>query len=569
MSGERELIVDLIIIIAAATAGGVLASLLRLPVILGYLVAGLAVGHYIPGWEIDVTRVQGIAELGVALLLFTLGIQFSFAKLADVRRVAIMGGLVQIVFTIGLGLAIAGPLGLGVQAGVLLGAAMALSSTMVALKLLDARGELDALHGRVALGFLLVQDLAVVPLVILIPATAGGVGASLAGELALAAGKALLLLGAAYLLATYIVPRLLFRIAGTGSRELFLLAVLSLALGLAAGSFLLGLSLAFGAFLAGLVVSESEFSYQTLAEVLPLREVFATIFFVAMGMLIEPAVLVDDPARVAAIVAALVVGKLLLTALPVAFLGYPARTAVLVGLALAQAGEFSFVLARVGVDEGIISDDLNSAILMAALVSIVLSPLLLQAGPRFLSWAAARPILRRLLAEPMLVELGDDPALLHQHVVVCGYGRVGRELVREVRRRTIRCVVIEENPYRVDQLRRLGIPRVYGDAANPAVLNACALEQARVLAVTVPDPAAAQLILSYAKRRNPRLDVVVRGRAQEDHEALLESGAAEVVHPEFEAGLEFVRHTLHRYGIDRTQIQALLARRRRDFYQRE
>jgi CPA2 family monovalent cation:H+ antiporter-2 len=446
---------------------------------------------------------------------------------------------------------------------------MALSSTMVALKLLDARGELDALHGRVALGFLLVQDLAVVPLVILIPATAGGVGASLAGELALAAGKALLLLGAAYLLATYIVPRLLFRIAGTGSRELFLLAVLSLALGLAAGSFLLGLSLAFGAFLAGLVVSESEFSYQTLAEVLPLREVFATIFFVAMGMLIEPAVLVDDPARVAAIVAALVVGKLLLTALPVAFLGYPARTAVLVGLALAQAGEFSFVLARVGVDEGIISDDLNSAILMAALVSIVLSPLLLQAGPRLLSWAAARSMLRRLLAEPMLVELGDDPAVLHQHVVVCGYGRVGRELVREVRRRTIRCVVIEENPYRVDQLRRLGIPRVYGDAANPAVLNACALEQARVLAVTVPDPAAAQLILSYAKRRNPRLDVVVRGRAQEDHEALLGSGAAEVVHPEFEAGLEFVRHTLHRYGIDRTQIQALLARRRRDFYQRQ
>lgn len=569
MPDERELIVDLIIIIAAATAGGVLASLLRLPVILGYLVAGLVVGHYTPGWEIDVTGVQGIAELGVALLLFTLGIQFSFGKLADVRRVAIVGGLVQILLTIGLGLAIAGPLGLDVQAGVLLGAAMALSSTMVALKLLDARGELDALHSRVALGFLLVQDLAVVPLVILLPAAAGEAGTSLAAELALAVGKAILLLGAAYLLATRVVPQLLHHVAATGSRELFLLAVLSLALGLAAGSFLLGLSLAFGAFLAGLVVSESEFGYQTLGEVLPLREVFATIFFVAMGMLIEPTVLVDNPERVAVIAATLVVGKLVLTAVPVALLGYPARTAILAGLALAQAGEFSFVLARVGVDEGIISDDLNSAILMGALVSIVISPLLLQAGPRLLSWAAARPTLGRLLAEPALAELGDAPAVLHQHVVVCGYGRVGRELVHEVRRRDFRCVVVEQNPYLVDQLRRLGIPRVYGDAANPAVLNACALEQARVLAVTVPDPAAAQLILSHAKRRNPQLDVIVRGRAQEDHEAMMEAGAAEVVQPEFEAGLEFVRHTLHRYGVDRTQIQALLGRRRLDFYRRE
>ena len=566
MSGERELIFDLIIIIAAATGGGMLASLLRLPLILGYLMAGLVVGHYIPGWDIDVARVQDIAGLGVALLLFTLGIQFSFAKLADVRRVAVLGGMAQILLTIALGLAIGQALGLDAQASILLGSAMALSSTMVALKLLDARGDLDRLYGRVALGFLLVQDLAVVPLVILIPATAGEVGASLAGELALAGGKALLLLGAAYILGTRVVPWLLFRVAATGSRELFLLSVLSLALGLAAGSFALGLSLAFGAFLAGFVVSESEFSYQTLAEVLPLREVFATIFFVAMGMLIEPAVLVDDPELVAAIAAALVVGKLVLTALPVRLLGYPAQTAVLVGLALSQAGEFSFVLAQVGVDEGIISDDLNSAILMAALLSIVLSPLLLQAGPPVLSWAAARPVLRRLLAQPAQAELGDDPELLRQHVVVCGYGRVGRELVHELGLRNFRCIVVEENPYLIEQLRRQNVPHVYGDAANPAVLGACGLERARVLAVTVPDPAAARLILAHAKNKNPNLDTIVRGRAREDHEGLLEAGAAEVVQPEFEAGLEFVRHTLHRYGVDRTQIQAALARRRRDFH---
>jgi CPA2 family monovalent cation:H+ antiporter-2 len=562
----REFIFDLIIIIAAAASGGVLASFLRLPVILGYLVAGVVVANYVPGAEIDVARVQDIAELGVALLLFTLGIQFSFAKLADVRRVAIVGGLIQILLTMGLGLAVAGVLQLDVQSGMLLGAAMALSSTMVALKLLDARGELDTLHSRVAVGVLLVQDLAVVPMVILIPAAAEGAGSALAGEMALAAGKALLLLGAAYLLGTRILPWLLFRVAATGSRELFLLTVLSLALGLSAGSFALGLSLAFGAFLAGLAVSESEFSYQTLADMLPLREVFATIFFVAMGMLIEPAVLIDNPERVAAIAVAIVVGRLILTALPVVLLGYPVRTAVLVGLALAQAGEFSFMLARVGVDEGVISDDLNSAILMAVLVSIVLSPLLVQAGPRLLSWAEARPRLGQLLSEPAVAELGSDPVMLRHHVVVCGYGSIGRVLVRAITQRDIRCVVIEHNPYLIDQLRQEGIPRVYGDAANPAVLNACALENARVLAVTVPDPAAVESIVAHAKHLNADLDITVRGRAQEDHDALLKAGAAEVVSPEFEAGLEFVRHTLHRYGVDRTQIQVMLTHRRREFY---
>ena len=562
---ERELIVDLIIIIGAATVGGAIASVLRLPVILGYMVAGLVLGNYIPRWEIDIGRTEGIAELGVALLLFTLGVQFSFSKMADVRRVAIVGGLCQIALTIGLGVLIGMALGLGSQESLLIGAAMALSSTMVALKLLETRGEMAALHSRVALGFLLVQDLAVVPLVILIPAASGDVGASLAGELALAAGKALLLLGAAYILATRIVPRVLAFIAATGSRELFLLTVLSLAFGLAAGSFGLGLSIAFGAFLAGLVVSESEFSYQTLADVLPLREVFATIFFVAMGVLIEPSVLIDEPVLVVAIAAGIIVGKLLLTAVPVVFLGYSVRTAVLAGLVLAQAGEFSFVLASVGVDEGIISPELNSAILMAALLSILLSPLLLQGGPRLLSWLEARPKVGRFLADPTPVPPAGV-ADLRQHVVVCGYGRVGRELVDEIIARNFRCIVVEENPYLIDELRRLGIPHVYGDAANPVVLNACGLERARVLAVTVPDPVEARLVLTHVKRLYPNLDIIVRGRDREDHAALISDGAAEVIHPEFEAGLEFVRHTLHRFGVDRTQIQVLLARRRRDFF---
>ena len=333
MVDERTFIIDLLIIICAATGGGVIASVLRLPVIVGYLVAGLVVSN-LPGWEIDVAEIQNIAELGVALLLFTIGVQFSVSKLADIRRVAVVGGVLQIGLTIALGFGIGRAFGLDVNAAFVLGAAMALSSTMVVLKLLDARGEMDSLHGRVALGILLVQDLAVVPLVILIPAAADATGLSLARELGLAAGKAVLLLGAAYILGVLVVPQLLRRVAETGSRELFLLAVLSLALGLAGGSFLLGLSLAFGAFLAGLVVSESEFSYQTLAEVLPLQEIFATIFFVAMGMLIEPAVLMDEPYQIAAVVAALVLGKLVITAGAVIVSGYPPRVGLMAGFAL-------------------------------------------------------------------------------------------------------------------------------------------------------------------------------------------------------------------------------------------
>ncbi len=562
---ERELIVDLIIIIGAAAAGGLVASLLRLPVILGYLAAGLVVGNYIPNLDIDLVRVQDIAELGVALLLFALGVQFSFTKLRNVRYVAVLGGLAQIFLTIALGAAIGLGTGFDLDEAVLLGAAMSLSSTMVVLKLLDSRGELDTLQGRVALGVLLVQDLAVVPLVIVIPAVAGETGGRLAQDLGLAAGKAVLLLGAAYVLSSRVVPWLLFRVAATGSRELFLLAVLSLAFGMAAGSYALGLSVAFGAFLAGLVVSESEFSHQTLADVLPLRDVFATIFFVSMGLLVDPAVIRDDPALVGGIAAALVLAKLPLTALPVALLGYPPRVALLVGLALAQGGEFSFVIARLGVEEGVISDELNAAILMAVLLSIAVSPLIYQAGPGLLVWLEQRPAFSRLFPQ-VSVELLSSEAL-DQHVIVCGYGRVGRELVRELSQRNFRCVVVEPNPLLIDELRRLGIPHVYGDAANPVVLDACAITRARVLAITVPDPAAAQLTLTHAKRINPRLDVIVRGLGVEDHQRLLGAGASEVVHPEFEAGLEFVRHTLHRFGVDSTQVQAVLARRRRDFYE--
>ena len=568
MPDEQGLTLDLVVIIGAAMGGGIVASYLRLPLILGYLVAGVIVGNYVPGLDLDIELLQGISELGVILLLFGLGIYFSPAKLTAVRRVAIVGGLIQIVLTIALVMAIGEPLGLDTKEAFVLGAAMALSSTAVVVKLLDARGELGAVYGGAAIGILLVQDLAVGPLLVSIPLLEGEGASSVVAELALAVGKTLLLLGGAYLLGTRIVPWLFPRIAKTGSRELFTLTVLGLAVGMASGSFALGLSLAFGAFLGGLVVSQSEFSHQTLADVLPMRDVFASIFFVSIGLLVDPSVVLEEPTLVLSIAAVLIVGKTIVTAGPVALLGYPVRTAVLVGLALSQAGEFSFIVARVGVDEGIISEDLNSALLMATLISILATPFLLQAGPAVLSWAGARPGLRRLLKEPVVAELEDESATSSRHVVICGFGRVGSELVAAVRARNFPCVVIEHDPYLIDKLRQQEVARVYGDATRLEVLEAAGLAKARMLAVTLPDPGAAGLVVRSAKRLNPRIQVVVRGRAQEDHDELLKAGASEVIHPEFEAGLEFVRHTLRRFGTDRVQIEAFLSRRRRDLYQR-
>ena len=562
---QGELFRGVFLLVGAAVVGGALAHYLRLPVIVGYLAAGVVIGPYAPGDFGDPERLALIAEFGVAFLMFALGVQFSLRELAHVRGLAVFGGSVQILLTIVLGFPVGRALGLDGDEAVYLGALMALSSTMVALKILESRGELETLHGRAAVGLLIVQDVAVVPLMILLPAVTG---ADDGGLLALgeAAGKAAGLLLAAYFLGTRAVPWLLFRVAATNSRELFVLAIVALAVGFAVGSSYLGLSVAFGAFLAGLIVSESEFSYRTLAEVLPLRDIFATIFFVAMGMLIDPRFMLDHADQVAIVAAALVLGKLLIVLLVMGVAGLRGRTPLMTALVLAQAGEFSFILARVGIDEGAIDADLNSTFLGAAMVSIVLSPLLLRLAPVILRRLQALPGARALFTEPVRAYTGDDTEALRRHVVICGHGDTGRELAEAVMRRGFRCLVVDLNPYVIGDLRRRQVPCVYGDSSQPEVLQQCHLDSAQVLAITVPQAVAAQLTVANARAINPRLDIIARAGGPESHSVLKRAGAAEVVHPEFEGGMEFVRHTLRRYGVDSTQIASALARRRIDYY---
>lgn len=562
----ERLVADLVLAVFAAFVGGLVAQRLGQPVILGYLLAGVAIGPFTPGPTADIHAVGILSEIGVAFLMFALGAEFSIAELRRLGRIGSVGGGLQIAGTMALGPLIAVALGLTFFQGIFLGALIALSSTVVVLKILMSRGELTALHGRVAIGMLIAQDLAVVPMVVVLPTIAGG-GDQLLTDLGMAGGKALGVLVAVYLVGIRLVPWMLNRTAILQSRELFLLAIVALALGTALLTEAAGLSVAFGAFLAGLVVGESEYRTQVVAEVLPLRDLFASLFFVSVGMLINPATLVTQMAPIGLLTIAAVVGKVLIVTAVVLALGMPGRVALLTALSLGQIGEFSFVLARLGVGSGALTPELFDVTLGTALITITLTPFLVAAAPRLHTWVVRLPLLGHLFRDP--VEPDKAAAAMRGHTVICGFGRIGRELADALDARGLRYLVVEYNPQIVGQLRALGTPVVYGDASNPAVLAHAHLESARLLAVLMPDAGAAELATRGARALAPRLDIVARGRNIDDVERLRRAGASAVVQPEFEAGVEVIHHTLQRYGIVGAELAAVTAGHRAGFYSRQ
>ncbi|MCC7107059.1 MAG: cation:proton antiporter [Chloroflexi bacterium] len=560
---ELRLVVDLVLAVLAALGGGILAQRLGQPQLLGYLAGGVVIGPFTPGPIADVHTVQVLAEIGVAFLMFALGAEFSLPEIRKLGRVATVGGPIQILGTMAIGPLVAPMLGLSTVQGLLIGAVLALSSTVVALKVLMGRGELQSLHGRVAIGILLAQDIAVVPMVVILPTMAGG-SESLLADLGLAFVKAAAVVLGGFVVGTRVVPRLLSVGAIGQSRELFLLSVVSLALGMALLTSFAGLSLAFGAFLAGLIVAESEYHTQVVAEVLPLRDLFVALFFVSVGMLIDPSVLVTQTSLVILLVSVAVLAKLGIVVGVGRFLGLPGRTALLAGLSLAQVGEFSFVLARLGVDVGAIPSSTFSLILATALVSILLAPSLIRTGPGLLALLERLPAAGRWFRQPLQADLAPEEA--RHHAVICGFGRVGRELADALDRRGFRYLVVEYNPFVVRELRERGVPVVYGDTANPAVLEHAHLEASTLLAVLIPDARTAELVTRRARAAHSRLFIVARAPDAEQVARLRQAGASAVVQPEFEAGLEVIRHALRRYGIGSSELFNAMASRRVAFY---
>ncbi|MEA2512242.1 MAG: monovalent cation:H+ antiporter-2, family [Thermomicrobiales bacterium] len=537
---------------------------LRLPVLVGYILAGVLIGPNTPGLDADRDRILLLANLGVAFLMFALGVEFSLNELLQVRRIALVAGAIQLPLTIALGAGVGLLVGWSLAASLLLGGAFAISSSIVAIKLLLGRGEVESPHATVALGLGIVQDLSLVLMLAFLPVMAGegdDLGPALVRSVITAAVALLIVL----VVGVRVVPRLLFIVARTGSRELFLLTIVLIALGTALAAHEAGLSFALGAFLAGIVVSESEFDSQVLAEIIPLRDLFATLFFVAVGMLLDPDFVIHHAGTVVLLIAALVVGKLIITGGAYLAAGVDHRTATLAAILLAQMGEFSFVLASVGLEDHVIDDDQYALILAAALGSILLVPALLAASPTLVALAAAMPG----VSAQERIQVGTEPAHNEpgRHVVICGYGRVGRELGEALRRRGFGYTVIDLNPAIVRELRAQGIPAYYGDSGSEALLRRAGVPRARTIAIATPDLVASRATIRHAREMNPDIRVVARAPSGDEGESLSGTGADEVVQPEFEAGMEFVRRVLRWQGVSLQETTALLARRRTAFYE--
>lgn len=559
---DHGFILSLGVALTAAFVGGMIARRIGLPVIVGYVVSGIAISPSTPGVVADLETVQVLAELGVAFLLFSLGVEFSIRELLEMRRIAFGAGTLQVLTTIVLGVVIAVVLGWSWPAAVLFGMIVSLSSSVVAIKLLMLRGETGTVHGRSTAGIAIFQDLALVPLLVVLPILEGPEG-NVALALLRSLGVAAAVLATVIFLGIRLVPAVLERVASTNSRELFLLAVIVIALGTAVATQQAGLSLALGAFLAGLVVSESDFSHQVLADIIPLREAFATLFFVSVGMLLDVGYVFDHLATILLIVVAIIAGKALILAGIVRAFSVAAPSALLVGILLAQIGELSFILASEGVNRDILGQDEYRLILAAAAGTLLVSPIFINTAPRLTR------ALERRLATPIDVGTFEIDDHHPRHTIVCGFGRLGAELADALQRRGLACVVVDSDAGSVRRARAAGFAAFYGDAGNPEVLRRVGVENARAVALAISDPLATEATVAFIHKTYPRIDVIARARSQEQLRRLHHLGADEVVQPEFEAGLELIRHVLQVHGVDQRQARAIIQRRRERYYERD
>jgi monovalent cation:H+ antiporter-2, CPA2 family len=543
------LLVDLITALGAALVGAAIALKLRQPVIVGYLLAGVAISPIMPGPGGRADAIAELAEIGIVLLMFVVGAQLSLRELLQQGRIAIVGALVQVAAMIGIGYGVGIALGWGHVESYAFGAVLSNSSSTVLSKIVSDRGELESRHAQIALGWSSVQDISTVALVAalaLLSPSAGAVGPLL--------GKAGVFFFVLVPLAVGVLPWLLRHVAALRSREFFVLAVVTVALAMAAGASALGVSLALGAFLAGIVVGESDLAHRILGDTIPLRDVFSGVFFVSIGMLLDPAFVAHAWPLVLLAVALIVVVKGALTAVLARWLGSPTRLAVLVGAALAQSGEFSFLLARIGLAEGALSTTVFNLLLAAAVISILLAPFLTRLAP-----AALRRIQQRSASnEPPRARHG-----LSGHAIVCGHGRVGSLVCELMDEHHLKYVVIEEDLRLVQALRGVGTTVVFGDAARPHVLDEAGIATARLLVLCIPERMAVRDAVEYACATNPKITVLARTHTSEDRIDLERRGVEAAVIGETELALELARRTLDKLDIDRDAAERSLDAARR------
>ena len=563
---EVPLLINITLALVVAFIGGVIARRIGLPTIVGYLLAGIAIGPFTPGFVGDIETIQQLAELGVIFLMFGVGLHFSFQDLWRVRDIAIPGAVIQTLLASLLGFGLSQLWGWSVSAGLVLGLAISVASTVVLLRGLMDNSLLNTSHGQAAIGWLVMEDILSVLILVLMPTLAANSGAFDWRSLALTLAKAAAFVAIMFLAGARLIPWLLERIAHTRSRELFILATLAITLGTAMGaSELFGVSLALGAFVAGAIISQSRLSHQVGADVFAFREAFSVLFFVSIGMLVNPIFLWHNLGQVVSLTILVLVGKAVIVILLGLLFPRPARTFLVIAVGLSQIGEFSFILGQGGLSLQMLNTDQYSLLLAAALLSITANPFMYKLLPLLEKVLRRIPgFWKQLEANKPLPEI--DEKKLVNHVVIIGYGRAGKHLVDVLESLAIPLLVIETDAENTAVLNQRNIPTLYGDAGNSEVIVHAHLNQASVLVSTVPDEATTSMIVAAAREINPKLPIIARAATQPGLRYLAELGANHIVQPELEGGLEMIHHTLLNLGYPLREVHQYVQAVRQDHY---
>jgi CPA2 family monovalent cation:H+ antiporter-2 len=564
MSTEYEFLKSLEVIFIASAAVILLLYKLKIPSLIGFIIAGIIIGPHGVGLIKDVHFIQILAEIGVILLLFTIGIEFSLKKLFRIKKAVLGGGGAQVLSTIIASAALTYVAIGDVNKSIFFGFLYALSSTAIVLKLLAERGEIDSPHGHTMVGMLIFQDLCIVPLMLLIPILSGD-GIDIL-DVAMKMGTAALIIIIVLLSSRWIVPALLHQVVRTKSRELFLTTIILLCLGIALLTSRFGLSLALGAFLAGLIISESEYAHQALSDILPFKDSFMGLFFVSIGMLMNTEFVVDNGIRIAQVVA-LIFGLKIITGIVSALLiGNALRTSLMTGLGLAQIGEFSFVLAIAGKASGLISEEFYQIFLSSSVVTMILTPFMMNAAPTISEWITARPLMKKLLGKTKVSDKEGITRKRHDHVIIVGFGLNGRNLAKVLKEAEIPYVILEMNSDTVREMRKKGEPIHYGDGSSKEILHKMGIEKARLLVVAISDPVSTRRIVSIARQANADVYIIVRTRYLIEVDDLKSLGADEVIPEEFETSIEIFSRVLHRYSFPRNAILDMIDKIRSNSY---
>jgi CPA2 family monovalent cation:H+ antiporter-2 len=548
-----------------------IASRLRLPPMLGYILAGLALGPFTPGLAADPGIARQLSEIGVTLLMFGVGLHFSIRDLWAVRRFAVPGSIAKIAVAVLMGMLLARAWGWTWGAGLIFGLCLAVASTVVFLRAMNERGQLETVDGRLGVGWLIVEDLVVILALVAVPALAAPLGgtpsaadpdANVYATLAFTVLKVGVFVAGMLVLGKKLLPMLLGRVARTGSRELFTLGVVAIALGIAFGaSELFGVSPALGAFFAGVVISESDLSHRAGAEILPLQETFTVLFFVAIGMMFDPAVLVEHPWHIVGALGIVLVGKPLATVLIMLVSRFPIDASLLVAAGLAQVGEFSFILVSLGVNLGVVPNEALSIVLAASIFSIAVNPAIFRSLEMWRRWMARHRHIKAILEAKAIREelrLAEHQGHLQDHVVMIGYGRVGATIGRALAMRDIPFVVVDLDRSVVEEVKRQGVPTVFGDASRPGILRHAGLESARLMVIATPAKAQAREMVEIARSLNSDIEICVRTHTAADSIFFEQLGIQRVVLGELELALEMAEFALTSYIVPREEAEQIV-----------